>query len=217
MSDIKYNAFISYKHAPLDNKIAKEIQTGLEHFSIPGKIRKQSGVKRFERIFRDLEELPITSDLNDNIAKALNNSDFLIVICSTNTKKSTWVIKEIEEFLKTHTKKQVFTVLADGEPEDVIPDILKYDTVTRKLSDGTEITREEIIEPLSCDYRMPVRHARRVELPRLAASMLGCSYDELMNRRRQYRIKRIAGLSHDAPAGLYHDLLKRKPVLFSAP
>ena len=195
MSDIKYNAFISYKHAPLDNKIAKEIQTGLEHFSIPGKIRKQSGVKRFERIFRDLEELPITSDLNDNIAKALNNSDFLIVICSTNTKKSTWVIKEIEEFLKTHTKKQVFTVLADGEPEDVIPDILKYDTVTRKLSDGTEITREEIIEPLSCDYRMPVRHARRVELPRLAASMLGCSYDELMNRRRQYRIKRIAALS----------------------
>ncbi len=195
MSERKYNAFISYKHAPLDNKIAKEIQTSLEHFQIPGKIKKRTGIKRFERIFRDLEELPITSDLNDDIAVALKNSDYLIVICSTNTKKSIWVEKEIETFLLNHSKKEIFTVLADGEPDDVIPEILKYDTVTRKLADGTEITREEYIEPLSCDYRLPLRQARKIELPRLAASMLRCPYDELMNRRRQYRIKRIAALS----------------------
>lgn len=195
MSTPKYNAFISYKHADLDNKVAKEIQNGLEHFSIPGKIKKKYGIKRFERIFRDLEELPITSDLNDDIEQALANSDYLIVICSTNTKKSTWVEKEIATFLKTHTKDHIFTVLADGEPEDVIPEVLKHKMVTRKLADGSEVTMEEYLEPLSCDYRLPVKQARRIELPRLAAPMIGCSYDELMNRRRQYRIKRIATLS----------------------
>ena len=35
-----YNAFISYKHAPLDTKVASEIQTRLERFRIPKTIRK---------------------------------------------------------------------------------------------------------------------------------------------------------------------------------
>ena len=34
MSD-HYNAFISYKHAPLDSKVAEHVQRSLEHFVIP--------------------------------------------------------------------------------------------------------------------------------------------------------------------------------------
>ncbi len=188
----KYNAFISYRHAEADIKIASEIQTQLERFKIPPEIQKKTGVKRFERVFRDKEELPITSDLNDDIDIALKNSEHLIVICSVRTGESVWVQKEIETFLKYHSKKNIFTVLVDGEPGDVIPGILLHDTVTRKLADGTEETREEIIEPLSCDYRMGIKKARKVELPRLVASMLGVSYDEIVQRRRQYIRRRNA-------------------------
>ena len=190
--DRKYNAFISYRHAPEDIKIASEVQTQLERFKIPKEIQKKTGVKRFERVFRDKEELPITSDLNDDIDLALENSDHLIVICSERTGESIWVQKEIETFLKYHSKKDIFTVLVDGEPGDVIPEILLHDTVTRKLADGTEETREELIEPLSCDYRIGIKKARKTELPRLAASMLRCSYDELVQRRKQYVRRRIA-------------------------
>ena len=49
-------------------------------------------------------------------ATALYNADYLIVICSTNTKKSTWVEREIEVFLQNHTMDRILTVLADGEP-----------------------------------------------------------------------------------------------------
>ena len=52
-----YNAFISYKHAPLDTRVATEIQTRLERFRIPKAIQKSSGVKKIHRIFRDKEEL----------------------------------------------------------------------------------------------------------------------------------------------------------------
>ena len=186
----KYNAFISYRHSLEDNKIAKEVQTQLEHFHIPHKIRKLTGKKRIERIFRDKEELPITSDLNEDIDYALGHSDYLIVLCSTHTSESIWVQKEIETFLINHTKKEILTVLVDGEPEDVIPEILTHDTVTRTLKDGSEITNEEVIEPLSCDYRLPIKQARKEELPRIAATIIGCSYDELMRRRRQYKIRR---------------------------
>ena len=186
----KYNAFISYRHSLQDNKIAKEVQTQLEHFRIPHKIRKLTGKKRIDRIFRDKEELPITSDLNEDIDFALAHSDYLIVLCSTRTSESIWVQKEIETFLQNHTKKEILTVLVDGEPEEVIPEILTHDTVTRTLNDGSQVTYEEVIEPLSCDYRLPIKTARKEELPRIAASIIGCSYDELMRRRRQYRIRR---------------------------
>lgn len=66
-----YNAFISYKHAPLDTRVATEIQTRLERFRIPKAIQKSSGVKKIHRIFRDKEELLITSDLNETIEHAL--------------------------------------------------------------------------------------------------------------------------------------------------
>ena len=116
-----YNAFISYKHAELDNKIAAMVEHGLEHYHIPRKIQKKTGIKRIERIFRDTDELPITSDLSGTIAEALENADFLIVICSTNTCKSMWVEREIKLFLQNHTQDQILTVLADGEPVDVVP------------------------------------------------------------------------------------------------
>ncbi|WP_026505703.1 TIR domain-containing protein [Butyrivibrio sp. NC3005] len=185
-----YNAFISYKHAPADIKIAKEIQHQLEHFKIPHSIRKRTGIKKIERVFRDQEELPLTSNLGENISMALRNSDYLIVICSTSTKLSTWVPREISEFLKTHSIDKVLTVLVDGEPSDVIPPILQKRLVTYVSPQGFPYSRYIPLEPLSCDYRGSIHHARRHELPRLVASLLNCSYDEIIQRQRGYRIKR---------------------------
>lgn len=189
--DVHYNAFISYRHSPVDSKVAAEIQRQLEHFPIPGAIRKRTGVKRINRIFRDKEELPITSDLNEDITRALENADYLIVICSPRTEESTWVRREIETFLRTHSRKQVLTVLAEGEPEDTIPDLLRYDEVTDP--ETGEVHRVPV-EPLSCDYRGSFRTARREELPRLAASLLGCGYDELRQRQRQYKTRRLTAI-----------------------
>ena len=73
-----YNAFISYRHHPDDIRVASEIHRALERFHVPASIRKKYG--KIERLFRDKEELPITSDLNDDIDAALRNSDYLIVI-----------------------------------------------------------------------------------------------------------------------------------------
>ncbi|MBO4863648.1 MAG: TIR domain-containing protein [Eubacterium sp.] len=186
-----YNAFISYKHEKKDSRIAALVQKNLENYSIPSKIKKATGVKRINRIFRDKNELPTTSNLSDTILDALNNSDYLIVICSTKTKESEWVSREIEFFLRTHTKDKVLTVLVDGEPGDVIPGPLLYDEKTVYNNLGMPTTIRENLEPLSCDFRMPVGRAKRIELPRLAAALIGCSYNDLMNRHRQYVMRRV--------------------------
>ncbi len=189
-----YNAFISYKHAELDNKIAATIERCLEHYHIPRKIQKKTGVKRIERIFRDTDELPITSDLSGTIAEALENADYLIVICSTNTCKSMWVEREIKLFLQNHTQDQILTVLADGEPADVVPEILKNKQITGVNEQGIEETETIPVEPLSCDYRLSAREAKNIELPRLAAALIGCEYNELMDRQRQYKMKRLTAV-----------------------
>lgn len=186
-----YNAFISYKHAELDSKLAERVQHKLEHFAIPREIKKKVGMKKIERIFRDKEELPITSNLTDTITYALEHSDYLIVICTTNTRKSVWVEREIKTFLKTHSRDKILTVLGEGEPYDVIPEILLYEEKTVIDADGNEVTIKQDLEPLSCDYRVGMRKADKEELPRLASAVIGCSYDELMNRRRQYRTRRM--------------------------
>ncbi len=186
-----YNAFISYKHAPNDIKIAESIQRDLEHFHIPSKIKKKTGMKRIQRIFRDKDDLPMTSDLSVTISEALMNSDYLIVICSPEAKQSIWVDREIRFFLQSHTRNEILTVLTSGEPNESIPEILLYEDRYETLPDGSFNQVRTAVEPLSCDYRMPLKHARKTELPRLASALIGCSYDELMNRRRQYAIKRL--------------------------
>ena len=120
-NEVRYNAFISYKHAPTDMEIAKRIHKGLETFKVPGSVRKKTGKKKIERIFRDQEELPIGSDLGNNITAALRASEFLIVICSPQTPKSYWVQKEIETFISMHGREHILAVLVEGEPDESFP------------------------------------------------------------------------------------------------
>lgn len=189
-----YNAFISYRHCPKDSAVAAEIQKQLERFHIPSAIRKASGIKKLTRIFRDQEELALTEDLNETIRHALDQSEFLILICSPEMKRSIWVQKEIAYFLIHHSKKQILTVIADGEPEAVLPEVLLYDEFISVDASGEECRGKIRVEPLSCDYRMSFRQARKQELPRLVATLIGCGYDDLRRRQRQYRMRRLFAL-----------------------
>lgn len=196
--DIHYNAFISYRHHPDDIRVASEIHRALEHYKVPKAIRKKS--KGITRLFRDKDELPITSNLSSDITRALRNSDYLIVICSTHTCESAWVQREIETFLQTHDRSKVLTVLVDGDPYETIPEILLAE---ERVDPVTGQVKKVPIEPLSCDWRIGKRKAKREELPRLAAALLNCGYDELRQRERQYRTRRmVAGFSAALAASL---------------
>ena len=69
--EMRYDAFISYRHSELDKFVAEELHKQLENFKIPKNIAKQSNKKKISRIFRDKDELPITSNLADPILNAL--------------------------------------------------------------------------------------------------------------------------------------------------
>ena len=179
---MKYDAFISYRHTPLDMEMAKKIHSALETYHIPASVRKKTGKKKIERIFRDQEELPIGSDLNDNISSALEGSEFLIVICSPDTPGSYWVGKEIDTFISLHGREHILAVLVAGEPCDSFPPQLLVD------DEGNAV------EPLAADVRADNPKERKklfkTEILRLAAPIIGCSYDDLKQRHRERILKR---------------------------
>lgn len=181
---MRYDAFISYRHAKLDMYVAKKIHKGLETFRVPRAVTKKSGKKNIKRVFRDQEELPIGSDLGDNIRKALAESEYLLVICSPRTPESYWVQKEIDTFIKMHDREHVLAILVEGEPEESFPAQLLVDEAGNQ------------VEPLAADVRgmnkREIDRRLKTEIIRLAAPLLSCSYDDLRQRHRERRMKKIA-------------------------
>lgn len=200
LEEIKYDAFISYRHSELDQFAAITLHKELEAFRLPKAIQnqlKKKGIekKKIERVFRDRDELPITNNLADPITNALRNSEFLLVICSPRIRESLWCRKEIETFISMHGRENVFAVLIEGEPSESFPDELLYEEKKVLDENGVERIERVPIEPLAADIRgkdkKEMRKKIKEEILRLAAPMFGCSYDDLKQRHKERLMRRV--------------------------
>lgn len=190
-----YDAFISYRHSELDKFVAQTLHRQLEAFRLPGNVSRKAGRQKIERVFRDKDELPLTSNLEDPIMRALAESEFLIVICSPRLRESLWCKKEIETFISLHGREKVFAVLIEGEPADSFPEELLFYEETVEKPDGTVEIVKKPMEPLAADVRGKNRHemqkAMRTEFLRLMAPMFDLTYDDLRQRHRERKMRRI--------------------------
>lgn len=181
-------------------RLREALHKKLEHYRIPSQIQKITGKKKIERVFRDKEELPLSANLTENIYTALDNSEYLIVLCSPESRASQWVQREIEYFAGVHGKERIFAVLIKGEPEDVFPPILCEKTEIKTDINGQNYIITEPVEPLAADVRGYSKKERLKKLDaeflRLIAGILQCPYDELKQRHQEYRMKiAIAAMS----------------------
>ncbi len=196
--EFKYDAFISYRHAELDSFVAELLHKQLESFKVPrlaDKEIKETGKQGIKRVFRDRDELPLAGNLSAPITEALKESEFLIVICSPRTIESLWVQREIETFLEYRDASHVLAVLIEGEPSEAFPPQLCTTKQQIMAEDGTVTYEEKAIEPLAADVRgsskKEIKAKMKSELLRMAAPMLGCEYDDLKQRHRERRMKRL--------------------------
>ena len=190
-----YIAFISYRHQPVDQAVARKLHRLIEHFHVPKELRRD-GSKRLGRVFRDEDELPLSTDLGESIRYALDHSEYLIAVCTPEYQKSRWCMEELNAFIASHGRDHVLAVLAAGAPEESFPPQLLTDTDTEG--------NVRAVEPLAANIAAPTNAKRmkrlKTEHLRLAAAMLGCSYDSLYQRERRYRQRRIIAASAAALA-----------------
>ena len=199
----EYKAFISYRHNSFDRKVAVKLQKMLETFHI---LKKFSGEKQW-KVFRDETELPTSDDLSQGIKEALEKSEFLIVICSETTKESRWCRQEMAYFKSLHnnTTKKILTVLISGDPSEVFPEEICWTEEIVTDLEGNKVTVKAEVEPLAANIVAGSERDSfkklKGEFLRIAAPLLGISYDALKQRQRTYRYQKIMVVSGAVMAG----------------
>ena len=178
--NIHYDAFISYRHTPTDEFVAKNLQILLETYTVPENVKDQVPKDRIKRIFRDQDELPLSDNLGSSIEQALKNSEYLIVVCSPTYRESKWCMKEIETFISMHGYGKIIVVLCEGNTNESFPPQLLNADVEPFASDVRGSNQKEIMRKLKIEY------------VRVAASLLGVPYDTLRQREQERILQRKA-------------------------
>lgn len=185
LSSVRYDAFVCYKHGPVDSTAALTLQRALENYRAPKGVSQKR--KPFGRVFLDEGELSSCADLGQQIREALKNSGWLIVICSQDTPSSPWVQEEIDTFLEYHDRSRILAVLTGGDIAVSFPPQLRAGT------DG----KGEVFAPHAfCST--PQEAARKLKgdaLLKIIAPMLGTTYDTLKQRHRIYQLQRATAIT----------------------
>jgi hypothetical protein len=168
----KYISFISYRHKKEDTETARLLRKGIENTHLPKELKSDGR----RRVFRDTDELPTSSDLSRDIENALDDSDYLIAVCSEDYVKSKWCLKEIDMYIASGRKDRILPVLLSGTPETSIPESIRDLPLASDLRDDLEKGGS-------------LRKAVDRDLPGILSKMLDAPEDIIRKSERRFRIQ----------------------------
>lgn len=195
----RYQAFLSYSHR--DVLQGTKLHAGLENYRVPPDLAGRPGThgptpQRLRPIFRDRFDLEAGHSLRDQVIEALKNSAALIVLCSPNSSKSTYVNEEIRLFKMLGRSDRIYPVIVDGEPGD--PERECFPANLSRVFDANGVATGELIEPLAADMR-PQGDGEELAKVKLIAGLLGVDLDDLRKReaieqrKQRRRLTMVAG------------------------
>jgi hypothetical protein len=175
---VTFNGFISYSHAA-DERLAPAVQRGLHELAKPWHRRRALW------IFRDQTGLSVTPALWSSIQKALDSSEFFVLLASPEAAGSPWVNREIEHWVATKSADRILPVVTEGQ--------WQWDPARGDFGADSTAVPEALRgvfteEPLYLDLRwardarhLSLRHSQFSDaIAQLAAPMHGVSKDELV-------------------------------------
>jgi tetratricopeptide (TPR) repeat protein len=205
-SERRYWAFVSHSHT--DGRWAAWLVRQLEAYAVPSKLVGRltpagPAPRRFRPIFRDREELAANPSLRNQIERVLDRSDYLILVCSPDAARSSWVNEEVAYFRATHDDARVFCVIVGGEPwASDIPDMADQECFPAALrAPRADAPGAERFQPIAADLR-PSGDGQRLALMKLLSGMLGVGLDDLTNREARRRQQRLAAMAAASFTGM---------------
>ena len=140
-----YYAFISYKRE--DKKEAKWLQHALEYYRLPNHLRQENPeLPEYVRpVFRDMTDLTV-GELSAQIHAGLEQSHFLIVVCSPRAAVSKWVNDEVEYFISLGKQDKIIPYIIEGVPHASNPSEECYPPALLRLSKEKELLGANINE-----------------------------------------------------------------------
>jgi tetratricopeptide (TPR) repeat protein len=203
----RYAAFISYSHR--DRKWAEWLHRGIENFRVPKELSiamqaSGSALPPLRPVFLDRAELPSSSDLAATVRLALEESAFLIVICSPDAAKSRWVNEEIRAFKSLGRDMKILCLIVSGKPSSSMTDASRADdcfpAALRFKVDNGQVTSLPAPEPLAADVRTGNDDRQSARL-KIIAGLLGVPFDRLRQREHTRRQRQLAIIATASAVG----------------
>lgn len=181
LSGYSYYAFISYTEK--DEKWAKWLQWELEHYKIPTKVRNEYKElpARVRPIFWYKTDLA-GAHLSGAIKKELEQSKYMIVVCSPNSANREWVNDEVD-FFKNGLKRgdKIIPFVVDGT---INSDSSEKECLPRPIRN---LPKEE---ELRCvDIR---EYGKNNAIINIVSTLFNIRYDVLLNRAKKEKQRLIA-------------------------
>lgn len=203
MPNYKNFAFISYSHR--DMAIARWLQKKLERFKLPTAIHNEidSNSRYLRPVFRDQSDLN-TGILSYELRKHLEESKYLILICSKNSAQSQWVSDEAKTFVDM------------GRLDRIIPVIIPDDE--KKERDLFPIFLREYFELFPDKELLGINIrtlGRQQAIVRVVSRMLNVSFDSLWTRHKRQQRFHIMLYSAASVVTLVLTYIFAMPVSFS--
>jgi WD40 repeat protein len=212
----KYWAFVSYSHR--DNRSEGNVwgdwlHEAVENFKVPPELVGKPGrhgepvPPRLYPAFQDEKELPTNADLGTAIQEALEQSRYLVVICSPRSAKSIYVNQEVMAFKRLGRANKILAIIIDGEPNasepskgldpslECFPEALRH-----PLGADGKLDKAQRAEPIAADVRgvggreaslgdKAHFHVLEREKLRVMAGLLGVGFDELVHRDKERQLR----------------------------
>lgn len=179
--NFKYYAFISY--AGKDERWARWLHSRLENYHIPAVLCKEnpSLPSKIRPVFWYKKDLSGT-ELKKSLEGELDDSKYLILVCSPAAAASPWVNDEVARFISDDRAGYIIPFIVDGEPHSADPAKECFPPALRDLPRDRELRGIAV-------NKVGKAHA----LVDVVATMFGVSFDTLWqrHRRRQRAIRNI--------------------------
>jgi tetratricopeptide (TPR) repeat protein len=156
-------------------------------------------------IFRDRDELPASGNLGAHLTAALQESLFLLVLCSPASARSRWVGEEVLTFKRLYGEDRVLALIVSGRPGasatpgdealECFPPGVRF----RLTADGQ--ISDELAHPIAADMRRD-KDGQQLAKLKLVAGLTGLRLDDLVQRENQRRLRRLTGVAAASFAGM---------------
>ena len=193
MEEYKYYAFVSYRST--DEKWAKWLQDKIEAYRLPTTVQKmnqtlpKSKLRPCFRYHTDIQP----NELKTELRNKLEQSKYLLVICTPRSAQSPWVGNEIDTFVELGRRDRIIPVIVEGQPysgdpetECYNPALIKHFPHSDNIAEDREILGVNIHEEGSGSAYMKRERA----VIQIVSRMLDVNYDQLWNRQRRRIITR---------------------------
>ena len=183
----KYFAFISFQNK--DAKYAVAIQRQIENYRLPTALLRENNnlPKRVSPCYCYLNDMHHTEEMMQELRKRMQQSHYLIVLCSPNAVKSPYINAGIDYFVSLGRRDKIIPIIIDGTPycndeNECFPDALK-----RHFPKHTDPLQDHSILGINFNEQGVASHKKQHKRAILmtVARMLELDFDWLAIREQQ--------------------------------